>query len=101
MNSISAEDCNHEAGLFAPRIDRSRCEGKEDCVRVCPYHVFDVRKLTGSERGELSLFIRFKIFVHGGKQAFAVRTDECHACGLCVQACPERAIKLRKVTEVI
>lgn len=101
MSSIPREDCKHEAGLFAPRIDRSRCEGKEDCVSVCPYGVFDVRKLTAAERGELSLLARVKVFAHGGKQAFAVRADDCHACGLCVQACPERAIKLKAVPEVI
>jgi len=36
---------------------------------------------------------RLKVFAHGGRQAFAVRADACHACGLCV-ACPERAIQL-------
>ena len=99
MSSVPAEACKQQAGVFAPQIDRTRCEGKEDCARVCPYGVFDVRKLTASERGELSLPVRLKVFVHGGKQAFAVRADECRACGLCVQACPERAITLKAVAE--
>ncbi len=94
MSSLPAEACKHEAGEFAPRIDRSRCEGKEDCARVCPYGVFEVRKLTRAERGELSTVSRLKVFAHGGKQAFAALAEECRACGLCVQACPERAIKL-------
>ena len=95
MSAEPTEDCKHEAGLFAPRIDRSRCEGKEDCARVCPYGVFEVRRLTGSERRELSTLSRLKVFAHGGKQAFAALADECRACGLCVQACPERDIKLQ------
>ncbi len=99
MSRVPAEACKQEAGRFAPRIDRTRCEGKEGCARVCPYGVFDVRKLTGPERGELSLVMRLKVLVHGGKQAFAVRADECRACGLCVQACPERAITLKAVAE--
>lgn len=28
-----------------PRIDLARCEGKADCVRVCPVSVFEVRKV--------------------------------------------------------
>lgn len=84
-----------EAGRLVPVIDTSRCEAKDDCVEVCPYDVFVVRKLTDAERASLGLLTRFKVFVHGGKQAFVERPDDCHACGLCVTACPERAIKLR------
>jgi 4Fe-4S ferredoxin len=87
-------DCK-EAGRLVPIIDTRRCEAKEDCVRVCPYHVFTVRKLTDGERSALGLVTRFKVFVHGGKQAFVARPDDCHACGQCVTACPEKAIKLQ------
>ncbi|HVY28304.1 MAG TPA: ferredoxin family protein [Polyangiaceae bacterium] len=90
---VSAE-CK-EPGRLVPSIDSSRCEGKEDCVEVCPYHVFTVRKLTDAERAGLGLLTRFKVFVHGGKQAFVTRPDDCHACGACVSACPEKAIALR------
>ena len=88
--------CREQAGRWDLLIDRSRCEAKNACVRVCPYNVFEVRKLTQSERRELSLFSRLRVLVHGGKQAFAVRADDCHACGLCVSACPEDAITLVK-----
>ncbi len=91
-------DCPKPAGALRPIIDANRCEGKEDCVVVCPYNVFEVRKLTDEERGGLSRLARFKVFVHGGKQAFAVRADECRACGKCVTACPEKAIQLRATT---
>lgn len=84
-----------EAGRLVPVIDTRRCEGKEDCVRVCPYDVFTVRRLTDAERSGLGLLNRFKVFVHGGKQAFVERGSDCHACGKCVTACPEKAIKLR------
>jgi 4Fe-4S ferredoxin len=42
-----------------------------------------VRKLTGEDRRGLSLLTRFKVMVHGGKQAFVVKGDQCHSCGLC------------------
>lgn len=94
MNDTSS--CRQPAGTVAPVIDRNRCEGKEDCVRVCPYDVFEVRKLSGEERAGLTFFSRVKASVHGNRQAFAVRADQCHACGLCVAACPEHAIRLAK-----
>jgi 4Fe-4S ferredoxin len=40
-----------------------------------------------------------KLFVHGGKQAYAVDVDACRGCGICVQVCPEEAIKLVKVVQ--
>ena len=85
-----------EVGLLAPVIDRNRCEGKEDCVRVCPYSVFEIQVLSASERAGLSFLGRTKAFFHGYRQAFAVRADQCHACGACVSACPEHAITLRR-----
>jgi 4Fe-4S ferredoxin len=86
-----------EPGSVLPIVDRNRCEGARDCVDVCPYDVFEVRTLTGSERQGLSLVGNVKSFFHGYKQAFVVQPQDCHACGLCVKACPEDAITLRKV----
>jgi NAD-dependent dihydropyrimidine dehydrogenase PreA subunit len=63
-------------------------------VDVCPYSVFEVRTLTREQRGTLSWLGRLRVAAHGGKQAFVADPDACHACGLCVQACPEHAIKL-------
>jgi NAD-dependent dihydropyrimidine dehydrogenase PreA subunit len=37
------------------------------------------------------------VLVHGGVQAFVVNGDECHACGLCATACPEKAIRLTRL----
>jgi NAD-dependent dihydropyrimidine dehydrogenase PreA subunit len=90
------DSCKQPAGTVVPEIDRTRCEGKEDCVRVCPFEVFEIRTLTKEERGALPLGARIKAFVHGNRQAFAVNAAQCHACGLCVAACPERAIRLVK-----
>jgi NAD-dependent dihydropyrimidine dehydrogenase PreA subunit len=63
---------------------------------VCPYNVFEIRQLDQAEKAQFSLVGRFKLAVHGNKQAFAIRAMDCHACGLCVQACPEKAIKLAR-----
>ena len=86
-------DCA-KPGTHFPVIDRDRCEGKAECVSVCPYDVFEIRTLARNERAALSLVGRLKAWAHGGKQAFAVRADDCRACGKCVSACPEHAIEL-------
>jgi 4Fe-4S ferredoxin len=91
-----APSCKQPPGLFVPVVNRSKCEGKEDCVRVCPYQVFEIRDLTREQKGELSFIARMKAMAHGNRQAFAVRADSCHACGLCVAACPEDAITLTR-----
>jgi NAD-dependent dihydropyrimidine dehydrogenase PreA subunit len=94
----SETECR-EAGVLVPLIDRNRCEAKGDCLRVCPYNVFEIAALSGEQRATLSFVGRMKAFVHGNQQAFAVRAADCHACGLCVKACPEKAIKLGRPAE--
>lgn len=89
-------DCK-DPGVLAPVIDRNRCEGKQDCIRVCPYQVFELGTLTSAHKAELTVLGRLKAWAHGNRQAFAVRADACHACGKCVEACPERAIRLARI----
>lgn len=88
--------CDEAPGRLAPRIDRNRCEGKESCVEVCPYDVFEMGTISADERRALSWIGWLKALAHGGRQAFAVHADRCHGCGLCVEICPERAIKLAR-----
>jgi len=92
---MRVDSCKDVAAIVVPVIDRNRCEAKEDCVRVCPYDVFEVRPLGLAEKATLNLSGRIKAFFHGNRQAFVVQPDECHACRLCVAACPEQAITLR------
>lgn len=82
------------AGKVAPIIDRNRCEGKADCVRVCPFDVFRIEVLSREQRSALTWRGRLKAWGHGGRQAMVVNGGDCHACQLCVAACPEQAIRL-------
>ena len=89
-------DCKQPPGLIMPVIDRNRCEGKAQCVDVCPYHVFALAVLPKTERTGLTLRGKLKGVVHGWRQAQLVNAAACHACGLCVSACPEKAITLAR-----
>ncbi len=89
--------CRPEAGEFVPVIDRNRCEGKKDCVAICPYDVFTIATVPEHVRKGLTLRGKLKGFAHGWQQAFATNAAACHACGLCVASCPERAITLARV----
>ncbi len=70
-------------------VDPRKCEGKKDCLRVCPEAVFAMRKPEG-----LPWYVQLKVKLHGGKQAVVVREDACTACMKCVDACPEKAISV-------
>ncbi|MES2948472.1 MAG: ferredoxin family protein [Pseudomonadota bacterium] len=74
----------------------NHCEGKGPCVAVCPVEVFQMGVLPKDRRPGLSVKGKIKGFVHGWKQVQAVQPDACRACGLCVRACPEKAITLAR-----
>ena len=93
-----SESCNQIPGSFRPLIDRNRCEGKADCVVICPYEVFDLQIVPPADRTNLGIGSKIKGLLHGWRQAYAVNAEACRACGLCVSACPEKAIKLARAT---
>ena len=93
---MASEACKQPQGRLQPVIDRNRCEGKGDCVAVCPYDVFTVGRLPIFERRSLSMLGQLKGWAHDWQQAFTPNADACRACGHCVTACPERAITLVK-----
>ncbi len=91
-------DCKQPPGRVAPAIDRNRCEGKQECVAVCPFNVFTMARVPAELRAGLSLRGKLKGAVHGWNQAFATHADACRGCGRCVDACPEKAITLERLT---
>ena len=97
MSGRPPDPCSDVSGRVAPVVDRERCEGKADCVRVCPFGVFEILTLTREQRAQLSLFGRLKAWAHDGQQAFAVKPLDCHACQLCGRSCPEHALHLAPI----
>lgn len=90
----SPTECRADAGQFTPLVDRSKCEGKAACVEVCPFHVFEVRRIDDADFSRLGLLAKLKSMAHGRKTAYTPLESACQACGKCVAACPEKAIKL-------
>ena len=90
------DNCRAEPGSYTITIDRNRCEGKGDCVEVCPHSVFEVRRIDAADYGQLGLLGKLKSRAHRGQTAYTLRIDACHACGLCVVACPEHALTLSR-----
>jgi 4Fe-4S ferredoxin len=88
------EQCHAEPGRYRPVVNPARCEGKADCVAVCPYDVFEIGTLDDATYRALPALARFKVWVHAKQTALTPRADACRACGLCVVACPEQAITL-------
>jgi NAD-dependent dihydropyrimidine dehydrogenase PreA subunit len=93
------EDCRAKAGTWLPVVNRSKCEGKNDCVEVCPYSVFEVRRIDDADFAQLSMIGKLKSMAHGRKTAYTPRASDCQACGLCVVACPEKAIRLENAAK--
>jgi 4Fe-4S ferredoxin len=93
----TAAACKQAPGVIAPVVDFRRCEGKGDCAIVCPENVFEIRKIDDDDYNKLGILNKFKLRVHGLKVAYTPNADACRSCGLCVTACPERAIKLARV----
>lgn len=89
-------ECRAPAGELAPVVDHAKCEGKADCVEVCPFHVFEVRRIEDEDFARLGVFAKLKSIAHGRKTAYTPLASACQACGKCVTACPEKAIKLAR-----
>ena len=93
---MSEPSCDAEPGRLRPVVDHGRCEAKTPCVVACPYDVFTVRRIEDADFAALSFIGRLRSRVHGRKTAYADRAEDCRACGDCVTACPEKAIKLMR-----
>jgi len=75
-----------EVGGIVAQVDAEKCVACLTCVRICPYHVPQVRAdLSG---------------VGGIVGAAYIEPAQCHGCGVCVGECPAKAIQLLHYRDV-
>lgn len=86
--------CNADPGVYHPEVDPKLCEGKGDCVAVCPFEVFEVGPMDDETFDAMPPLVKLRLWAHGRKTSHTPRAGDCRACGLCVVACPEHAIRL-------
>ncbi|MGH1438329.1 MAG: 4Fe-4S dicluster domain-containing protein [Lewinella sp.] len=89
-------NCADARGKLMPLVNFNNCGAKEDCITVCPYDVFEMLQITMKGKDQLNLKGKLKTFFFKHK-AYLTDPALCHACELCVQACPENAIILTKM----
>lgn len=99
MRQENLNSCKQEPGMFIPIVNFSKCEGKADCLPVCPERVFEIRRISDTDYQSLGLLAQIKQRIHGMQVAYTPNANACRACGLCVTACPEKAITLKRKTE--
>ena len=97
MKQLTKDNCKEESGKLIPIVNFNKCEAKGPCIEVCPYNVFEMKLIIEEDRKELSFIGKLKTMTHGNKKAYVINGNLCHACGLCVTACPEKAITLKKL----
>lgn len=88
-------NCSDLPEKLMPIVNFNSCGGEQDCVAVCPYDVFEMQIISKEDRARLNFKGQLKTFFFKQK-AYVIHPNQCHACGLCIQACPEKAIKLTK-----
>jgi NAD-dependent dihydropyrimidine dehydrogenase PreA subunit len=93
--TLDYSNCSDSAEKLMPIVNFNSCAGKADCVAVCPYDVFEMQPISKEDKAKLNLKGQIKTFFFKQK-AYVINPDQCHSCGLCVQVCPENAIKLIK-----
>jgi 4Fe-4S ferredoxin len=96
MKETSVDSCKQAPGSIVPIVSLKRCEGKGDCVKVCPENVFRVQHIEQSDYRDLNAFHKLKLRAHGMQVAYTPNAEACRNCGLCVSACPEQAITLMR-----
>jgi len=93
---LRTENCKTISGVLKPVVDLNKCEGKGPCIEVCPYQVFEMKPISDEKHAQLNFIGKLKTVFHGREKAFVIYPEQCRSCGLCVTACPEKAIQLQK-----
>lgn len=90
-----AEQNNQQKRI--PVIDYNKCTGQGVCVEVCPVDIFEIRNLDQiefCEETKASGMCPEPTFATKAKRSYPVNIDDCTECEICIEKCPEQAIRL-------
>jgi NAD-dependent dihydropyrimidine dehydrogenase PreA subunit len=73
-----------------PVIDHGRCEAKRDCVRVCPYDVFEVRRMDPEDFTALGMLGKLRSTAHRRMTAYTVRRTSATSAAYVSRPAPKR-----------
>jgi Pyruvate/2-oxoacid:ferredoxin oxidoreductase delta subunit len=83
--------------VFKISVNNNRCFGCNDCVVSCPLNFNQLRKDSYLSEKNAVLLVRNGVAYPIYKED---REINCDGCGVCVQICPARAIKIETMEEV-
>jgi ferredoxin len=80
--------------VFKISVNGNRCFGCNDCVVSCPLNFNQLRKDSYLSEKNAVLLVRNGVAYSIYKED---REVNCDGCGVCVQICPARAIRIETV----
>lgn len=82
--------------VFKIAVNKNRCFGCNDCVVSCPLNFNQLRKDSYLSEKNAVLLVKNGVAYPIYKEE---RKVNCDGCGVCVQICPARAIRIETVEE--
>ena len=82
--------------VFKITVNNNRCFGCNDCVVCCPLNFNQLRKDSYLSEKNAVLLVKNGVAYPIYKED---REVNCDGCGVCVQICPARAIRIETVEE--
>ena len=88
-----------EPHTVVPLVNYNKCEAKGMCTHVCSRQVFRISKISDEQFAGLSFFGKLRSIFSENRKSIVVHPELCNRCGLCVNYCPTKAIRLVKTIQ--
>lgn len=79
-----------------PYIDLNKCEGHGICTHVCAEDVITMKRITSLQFSQLNVRGKLNALLSNNLKANIEHPERCNRCELCVTACTEGAIVMKR-----